>query len=208
MAHAHTTWLSDVVNPVPSLGLGYGCTLQFAPEVCNHWMVGDSDSGVVAATKPPGWWDFMLRVPMNGQFGLSGRIYEWSDPIRARTAANVALYKRIRGTIAGADVYHLTPPPHRTHPTGWMAIQYVAPGARQGVVLAYRLANGRAEERFRLRGLMPAAVYDVSENGRRLLRASGAELAARGLRVSLAAEWRAGVVEVNCTAHCVLRTAQ
>jgi hypothetical protein len=165
-------------------------------------MVGDADSGVVAVTNPPGWWDFMLRVPMNGQFGLSGRIYEWSQPIRARTAANVELYKRIRGTIAGADVYHLTPPPHRTHPTGWMAIQYVAPGARRSVVLAYRLAKGRAEETFRLRGLVPDAEYEVSEGGRRLLRASGAELAARGLRVTRAAEWRAAVVEVNCTAQC------
>ena len=47
MAHAHTTWLSDNVDPAASLALGYGCTLQFAPEVCNHWMVGDTDQGVV-----------------------------------------------------------------------------------------------------------------------------------------------------------------
>ena len=78
MAHAHTTWLSDVVDPIASVALGYGCTVQFAPEVCNHWMVGDADSGVVDSTRPPGWWDFMLRVPMNGQFGISGRIPEWT----------------------------------------------------------------------------------------------------------------------------------
>ena len=138
MAHAHTTWLSDVVNPVPSLALGYGCTLQFAPEVCNHWMVGDSDSGVVAATKPP----------------------------------------------------------------GWMAIQYVAPGGRESVVLAYRLAKGRAEETFPLRGLVPNALYEFSENGRPMRRASGAELTTHGLHVTLPAAWRAAVIELNCTAHC------
>ena len=28
MAHAHTTWLSDVVDPIASVALGYGCTVQ------------------------------------------------------------------------------------------------------------------------------------------------------------------------------------
>jgi alpha-galactosidase len=74
-------------------------------------LVGDADSGVVDSTRPAGWWDFMLRVPMNGQFGISGRIPEWSAAVRERVAANVALYRRIRGTIVGADVCHLTPAP-------------------------------------------------------------------------------------------------
>ncbi len=73
LAHAHTTWLSDAVAPRESAQLGYGCTVEFAPEVCNHWMVGDDDHGQVDAAKPPGWWDFMFRVPMNGQFGVSVR---------------------------------------------------------------------------------------------------------------------------------------
>ena len=47
MAHAHTSWLSDFVDPIASLELGYGCTLQFVPEICNHWMVGDTDKGEV-----------------------------------------------------------------------------------------------------------------------------------------------------------------
>jgi len=97
MAHAHTAWLSDVVDPIASVALGYGCTVQFAPELCNHWMVGDADSGVVDSSKPPGWWDFMLRVPMNGQFGISGRIPEWSAVVRKRVADNVALMGEFAG---------------------------------------------------------------------------------------------------------------
>ena len=127
MAHAHTAWLSDEVDPIASVALGYGCTVQFAPEVCNHWMVGDADSRVVDSSKPPGWWDFVLRVPMNGQFGISGRIPEWSAVVRKRVADNVALYRRIRGAIAGADVYHLSPAPRRNDPTGWTALEYVQP---------------------------------------------------------------------------------
>ena len=110
--------------------------MEFAAEVCNHWMVGDADSGVVNPARPSGWWDFMLRVPMNGQFGISGRIPEWSAAVRERVADNVALYKRIRGIIAAADVYHLTPAPRRNAPTGWTALQYVQSDGRSAVVLA------------------------------------------------------------------------
>ena len=196
MAHTHTTWVSDVVNAKPSLQLRYGCALQFSPELCNHWMVGDKDNGEVDPKSPPGWWDFMFRVAMNGQFGISSRVRQWNDAIRARAAANVALYKRIRTTIAGADVYHLTPPPDHNRPTGWMALQYVAPTDGKSVLLAYRLDRGAATKRFRLRGLRPDARYDIALDGAPVRTATGAELARSGLAVTLTAEWRAAVIEL------------
>ena len=196
LAHTHTTWVSDVVAPKQSLQLGYGCTLQFSPEQCNHWMVGDKDSGEVDPNAPPGWWDFMFRVPMTGQFGISSRILEWSPALRDRAVANVALYKRIRGTITGADVYHLTPAPDHNRPTGWMALQYVAPAGGRSVLLAYRLSGGAAAQAFRLRGLDAAIRYDVFVDGTPLGQATGAELAASGLRVALGDEWRAAVIEL------------
>jgi alpha-galactosidase len=196
MEHTHTAWLSDVVDPIASVALGYGCTVQFAPEACNHWMVGDADSGVVDSTRPPGWVDFMLRVPMNGQFGISGRIPEWSAAVRQRTAANVAVYRKIRGTITGADVYHLTPLPRRNAPTGWTALEYVQPDGRRAVVLAYRLARSSGQTTLRLRGLLPHTTYDVAVDGHRLAPVTGATLAARGLRLRLPAIWRAAVVEL------------
>lgn len=196
MAHAHTTWVSDVVNAAPSLQLGYGCTLQFSPELCNHWMVGDKDSGEVDPNAAPGWWDFMFRVPMTGQFGISSRVLDWSDAVRARAVANVALYKRIRGAITGADVYHLTPSPDHNHPTGWMALQYVAPAGGRSVLLAYRLAGGGADQTFKLRGLDTTARYDVLLDGAPVRQATGAELATSGLRVALGDEWRAAVIEL------------
>ena len=138
----------------------------------------------------------MFRVPMTGQFGISSRVVEWSDAIRARAVANVALYKRIRGTITGADVYHLTPSPDHNNPTGWMALQYVAPTGGRSVLLAYRLAGGEASRAFPLRGLDPATRYDISVDGTPLRQATGAELASAGLRVDLDAEWRAAVIEL------------
>lgn len=196
LAHAHTTWLSDVVTPLPSAQLGYGCTVEFAPEVCNHWMVGDDDHGQVDMTKPAGWWDFLFRIPMNGQFGISSRILDWSPELRRRAAANIALYKRLRQVIDGADVYHLTPQPAHDDPQGWMAIQYVAPDSKRSVVLAYRLGRSAPQQTFRLRGLS-AAHYNTSIDGRAAGSYSAAELSGQGLPIGLDAEWRAAIIELQ-----------
>ncbi|MGA8151370.1 MAG: alpha-galactosidase [Terriglobales bacterium] len=197
LAHVHTNWLSDDVDPISSLQLGYSCTLEFSPEVCNHWMVGDKDNGEINLTNPAGWWDFMFRVPMNGQLGLSSRVGDWNQALKDHATENLTLYKRIRGTLTGADVYHLTPAPKHTHPTGWMAIQYVGPNGTHSVVTAYRLADGPAKKLFRLRGLLPDAIYEVSKDGKPLLKARGVELASSGLRVSLDEEWRAAIFEID-----------
>ncbi len=196
LAHTDTNWLSDNVNPIESLQLGFGCTIQFSPEVCNHWMVGDNDRGVVDLKKPPGWWDFMFRVPMNGQFGVSSRVFDWSRPLKQRAAENIALYKQVRQTIAGANVYHLTPEPAHLNPVGWMAIEYLSPSSRNSVVMAYRLGKSSPESVFRLRGLDEQATYDVLEDGRMTLHALGSELAKAGLPVQLG-EWRAAVFQIK-----------
>lgn len=197
MAHTHTTWISDVVAPAPSVQLAYGCTMEFAPEACNHWMVGDDDKGNVKLPSRPGWWDFMFRVPMNGQFGISSRVFEWNAELKKRAAENVALYKRLRGTIAGADVYHLTPPPPNQNPTGWTALQYVSPDRTRSVLMAYRLAGGRPAELFRLRGLAPDKRYQVHVDGSPQRVVSGQEIASQGLGVRLDYEWRATVIELT-----------
>ncbi len=197
MAHTHTTWLSDVVEPVPSVQLAYGCTLAFSPEVCNHWMVGDTSRGVVNLNNPPGWWDFMFRVPMNGQFGISSRVFDWNADLKKHAADNVTLYKRLRKTMMGADVYHLTPPPANQNPRGWMALQYVSPDRKRSVVMAYRLANSTAEGAFKLRGLADTATYRVLLDGKPGGRLASRDLATSGLRVKLGEEWRAAIIELE-----------
>lgn len=68
----------------------------------------------------------------------------------ARGVAAVNDYKRIREVIAGADVYHLTPPPDHLNPKGWMAIEYVK--GDRAVVLAYRLPEGPEKISLKVRG--------------------------------------------------------
>ena len=197
LAHTDTNWLSDNVNPIESLQLGFGCTIQFSPEVCNHWMVGDNDLGIVDLKKSPGWWDFMFRVPMNGQFGLSSRVLDWNQAVSERAAANIALYKQVRQTIAGADVYHLTAPPAHHNPTGWMAIEYVSPASGDSVLTTYRLGSSSAENTFHLRGLDGKVTYEVSKDGKFMTRALGSKLAEDGLQVQLGDVWRAAIFQIK-----------
>lgn len=222
LAHTHTTWLSDFVDPAASVQLGYGCTVEFAPEVCNHWMVGDKDNGEVALSNPPGWWSFMLRVPMAGQFGISSRVIDWNADLIKTAAADVALYKRIRQVIAGSDVYHLTPQPGHDHPTGWSATEFVSPDQNapdqnvpgqnvprrsapdqnsprrnQIVLLAYRLGASDSTRVFKLRGVDPAATYHIAVDGIARGEFRGETLATTGLEVHLDQEWRAAVVELR-----------
>ena len=201
MAHANTTWLSDEVRPKPSLQLAYGCTLEFTPGVCNHWMVGDTTDGDVYPSDAKDWWDFMLRVPMNGQLGISSKVFDWPAGLVEHAASNVALYKRIRSTIANADVYHLTEQPAHNNPKGWMAIQYVTKNAEKSVVTVYRLEESLAAQVFKLRGLSPAAKYQIMSEGKELGTMTGKALMDDGFSVALDGTWRASVLELKRDAH-------
>jgi len=197
MARAHTSWLSDMTDPKASVQLGYGCTVEFIPEVCNHWVTGDAGSAMITPTNPPGWWDFMLRVPMNGQFGISSRIVDWSPNLKQRAIENVALYKRIRRNFMGADVYHLTPPPPHENPTGWCGVQYVSPDRKHSLLMAYRLDQSNWVHAFKLRGLDLATRYQLAVDGTKKGVFSGRDLTDAGFPVELGEQWRAAVVELE-----------
>jgi alpha-galactosidase len=197
MARAHTSWLSDVTDPKASVQLGYGCTVEFIPEVCNHWVTGDEGSKNVTLTNPPGWWDFMLRVPMNGQFGMSSQLVDWNSALKQRVKENLALYKRIRHNFMGADVYHLTPPPAHDNPTGWCGMQYVSPDRKHSLLMAYRLDQSNWVHAFKLRGLESATRYQLSVDGTKKGVFSGRDLTDAGLPVELGEQWRAAVVELE-----------
>jgi alpha-galactosidase len=202
--HTHTSWISDTVNPRYSVQVAYGATIEFAPEICNHWMVGDlkpkmrGGYGATITTTDPAWWDFMFRIAMNGQTGVSSRLDLWPPAALERAKQNVALYKRIRGVIQGADVYHLTDAPAAGYnPTGWMALQYVRPAMSASVVLAYRLEKSEAKRQIRLKGLEASRNYRIQCDGKVAGQRTGAALAQHGLLIEIPAEWRAAVIEIE-----------
>jgi alpha-galactosidase len=205
--HTHVTWTSDEVEPRSTAQLVYGSTLEFAPELGLHWAVGDAPKGPRPGeaawgsfdlSNPPGWWDFIFRIAMNGQFGVSSRVNEWNAELKQHAKDNIALYKRLRPLIMTADVYHLTPPPKAgREPVGWLALQYAAADRQRSVLMAYRLGQSGPQQTFHLRGLDPALSYKVSEAGQARGVFTGRQLAAEGLPVTLEPEWRSAVIELE-----------
>ena len=197
LGHTHTTWISDRTLPRPSVQLAYGATLEFTPQVCNHWMVGDEENGTVNAAGPPGWWDFMLRVPMNGQYGISSKIFDWPPALTRCTKDNIALYKRVRPVIAYGDCYHLTPPPAHQDPTGWTALQYVAADRSKSVVMVYRLGQSSSPQTFTLHGLEPNRTYRVRRDGAAAGTLQTDPSARATCCADLPEEWRAAILELE-----------
>jgi alpha-galactosidase len=205
--HTHLTWSSDTDDPRSSVQLVYGSTLEFAPEIGLHWAAGDvpkrrrpreEDWGGFDLNQPRGWWDFIFRVPMNGQFGMSTKLLDWPNELKQCARDNIALYKRLRPIIATSDVYHLTPQPKMgREPEGWMAIQYATADRRRSVLMAYRLGRSDPQETFHLRGLDPEVSYRVSEGGEARGTFTGRQLGSEGFPVKLESEWRAAVVEIE-----------
>ena len=117
--------------------------------------------------------------------------------LRRHATQAVADYKRLRQVIEGADVYHLTPPPARDHPTGRMGLEYVSANGQRALFMAYRLGQSAAENTFRLRGLDPEHEYAVKLDGKAHGRRTGRQLAEAGCPVTLDAEWWATIIEIE-----------
>lgn len=214
LSHTHTSWTSDVIEPKRNAQLDYGCTVEFVPEVCEHWMTGDpngdssgdSEKGEVHAQSSRAWMETMMRLPMAGQLGFSSIVPDWPAEFREVAVQGIADYKRIRPIIAAADTYHLTPPPAAgPHPQGWLAIEFAQPAehdlsantATHAVVLAVRLENGEAARALHLRGLDPSARYGVTINRKASGSMTGAELHDRGLNVALTNDWDSALIELQ-----------
>jgi alpha-galactosidase len=92
------------------------------------------------------------------------------------------------------DYYPLTPYTFSEH--AWMAFQFDRPGAKAGMVLAYRRAQAAdAAQRFRLRGLDPAAQYEFKDaDTGKLTSFTGEVLMQQGLPVELSKTSQAALI--------------
>lgn len=194
LKHTHTSFVSDETSVNPSLGMAWSSTLEYVPRMINHWTVGmGNHNPIIDETLPRGYWDYMFRVPMNGQFGISSRIVDWSPELKICAKENIAIYKKIRTIIADADVYHLTPQPDYNDPQGWTVLAYVSNNAREAVVMANRGRGGDDVYELKLSQLKPSVSYRIEVNGKEYGRISGANLAKDGMKIKLD-NYRASVI--------------
>ena len=100
----------------------------------------------------------------------------------------IALHKGFcRPVLAGHPVvYHHTPDIGLFKPTDWCILEYAAPDRSRGYAGVFKLTNGTAEYRLRLKGVDTTADYEVTlDNASQVFRMSGRDLALHGLPISL-----------------------
>ena len=149
MSRMDTAYISDNLRPKSKVQLEYGCTLEFAPEICNHWVVDNGSDESITPSDSPEWLKTLFRLPMLGELGMSARVAHWTPAQMEIAKQSIDDYKRIRPIIASGDVYHLTPPPQAGEsPTGWMAIQYVSRDAAHSAMFVFRLAESDPKQTF------------------------------------------------------------
>lgn len=197
LKHTHTSFVSDETSVNPSLAMAWSSTLEYTPRMINHWTVGmENHLPIIDESLPRGYWDYMFRVPMNGQFGISSRILDWSPELKACAKENIALYKSIRTIIADADCYHLTPQPDYNDPRGWTVLAYITEDAGRAVVMANRGREGDESFIVKLPQLKPSARYRIEIDGKSLGIRSGGNLATEGINIKLD-NYRASVISIQ-----------
>jgi len=199
LKHTNTAWLSDITYPQNAPQLVWGATLELTPGINNYWMTGDTVHQDIWFCKDeprhPEWWNYMFRLAMTGQFGISSRLERWSAALMDTAKQNIRLYKRIRTVVQGADVYHLTPMPDHDKPMGSMAIQYQ--NKNKNLLMAYRLENGKNKENYKLHNLDANHLYTINIEGKQERQIKGSELMNTGIDVNLNYDFSAAVIEID-----------
>jgi alpha-galactosidase len=130
---------------------------------------------------------WLVRSRMPGVLGFSYRTEELSESDVNALSGEVALYKRLRETLADAHAVLVTPQVPQGHAQSPDVIQAVSPSTGRSVVFAYRNA-AKGPFRVRLQGLSAETAYQVESADRGLVGTfPGATLSEVGIEIDPAA---------------------
>ncbi len=184
LRRTHLTFLSDPDWPEHGLRVLWGALSMLPASQLLHWGFSQWRSEHREQTFDPGGLaayriDYYRRIAMLGATGMSYRLPELPDDLRAQLASSIALYKDVvRPFVRDADVHRLTDQPGPG--SRWAAFQYAL--GEDHLVFAFRLPGGEPGYAVRLRGLDPGAEYDVEPaDGAPACCRTGADLMTRGL---------------------------
>ncbi|HEY3290852.1 MAG TPA: alpha-galactosidase, partial [Anaerolineae bacterium] len=182
----HNTELSDWMRLPRGLKILNGVSMSLPPEVLLRTfgtevpeldLEGDIDAQLrlVCLCRP------IFR-------GIAPDIDSLTPFLRERITHHLSLYREfIRPTMIDGLVFHHTPFLRHTNLTPWCVLEYAAVDHSRAVVGLFRTGDiGEPVFHLMLRGLIPAATYDVTfDNSGQTVRLSGVELALRGLDVRI-----------------------
>jgi alpha-galactosidase len=153
LAHARRLWTSDANDPVVRARIMAGVAPFLPPEVTGVH-VGPATAHVTGRSTNL---DFRGAVALLGHFGLELDLLALDDGERARLAAHVERYKRLRPVLHGGASF--TPHEDDDH----QVRVFVTADRRRAVVVVLRLDDRvpGAPVRFRVPGLAPDVPYRV-----------------------------------------------
>ncbi|WP_274366107.1 alpha-galactosidase [Paenibacillus thermotolerans] len=190
--HTHGAFLSDPDHTRHHLQLFWGASTMLHPSACFHFTWSQTivhydsniDKDPIKPDMPRHKLDYIIRANMLNGFGISYRLPELPDWVKARLKELVDFYKyTARRFVGSANMYRLTGPTLRDGGgEGWNAFAYVASGAAEALVFVFRLAGSAAERVIAFEGLDADADYEVryTDGGRTVVR-SGKSLMDEGL---------------------------
>ncbi len=111
----------------------------------------------------------------------------WTPEEKETVRVCVELYKaRLRPLVRTADLYHILPRPDGQR---WDGIEYYDPASARGVVFLFKPGGDASVQSIRLRGLDPAARYDIifADGSNAPVSLTGAALLGNGIAVTLPA---------------------
>ena len=160
-----------------------GVTLAMPPEICTRTF------GTILREMDDLAW--ALRVPLFGQYCVSGLEDGWRDPATpeySMIGRHLAIYKDfLRPFLSTCRVFHHTPVLVGPHRTPWCVLEYAADDASRALVGLFRLEDdGPRHITCRPRGLAPDRRYRVGmESEGTEEERSGETLMKKGVQVSL-----------------------
>jgi alpha-galactosidase len=174
-------WMSD--RTAPSLHVRHnlqGLSAVFPPAYLLSFVIDHPDEPLRHAADL----SLYFRSRMQGAFGLSFRNEAFSDTDLKAMAAEIEIYKGIRGTLSLASASLLSSQATRVDGPPWDLLQETVMGAEQLLLNVVRSDIGLDRVIVKPIGLQPTTIYDVrSVDAGPLGSASGADLMQNGIEV-------------------------
>jgi alpha-galactosidase len=188
-------WMSD--RTAPSLHVRHnlqGLSAVFPPAYLLSFVIDHPDEPLRHAADL----SLYFRSRMQGAFGLSFRNEAFSDTDLKAMAAEIEIYKGIRGTLSLASASLLSLQATRVDGPPWDLLQETVTGAEQLLLNVVRSDIGLDRVIVKPIGLQPTTTYDVrSVDAGPLGSASGADLMQNGIEVMNASVSAAHVLIVT-----------
>lgn len=181
-SHFHTHFLSDTVDPVDCIRIGFPSHLRLPPAMVARWAViyptgggfttyghdaGDCGDLVLcpatATADRVGSYhlDFAMRAAMPGAMGLSGNLAGLDPGMRKALSEHIEYYKTNRDFICSAIAVPLTALEPLTKRDGIAVLQLLAPDCSRAMIFIYNIASDERAVQVRPRLLNGAALYNI-----------------------------------------------